>query len=52
MSLWVFAAKKGYWALDHEAFDSIRDFMQSLCAAIIRIRRHLATVMECIVNAG
>ena len=28
-----FAAKKGYWALDHEAFDSIRDFMQSLCAA-------------------
>ena len=27
------AAKKDYWALDHEAFDSIRNFMQGLCAA-------------------
>ena len=26
------AARKGYWNLDHEAFDSIRNFMQGLCA--------------------
>ena len=27
------AAKKGYWNLDHEVFDPIRNFMQGLCAA-------------------